>query len=369
MRQTAWLAMLAAASLAGVAWEATQLQAAITDNLVVHLRLDGNLNDTSGRGNNGTPGNTPLFFLPDSTNSDGLSRPALIGSGALDLTYNDAKEFVNFSNALADLQFGADTDFTVSLWAQRVNNPAVADPGDPSFIGNKDWDNGSNQGWVLYDSNSRWGWNWKGADGARRDFGGKQLPAGEWHNIVVSHDRDGLASFYQDGAFLGSVNIAGSGTIDTSGLTPPLSTNIGQDGAGDYGSKLSHNLDDIGIWRRALNGAEALTIAKLGRNGTSLADIADDQVLVLGDANGDKLTNEADYLIWNANVGFNTGTGVGTDESYSKGDVNFNGVVDLADFRIIADAANPPLGVPEPGTFVLLAGGLACVAVARKLRR
>ncbi len=368
MRQTAWLAMLAAAGMAAAIGGATSLRAAITDDLVVHLRFDGNLNDASGENNNAAPGGSPLFFNPTQPNSDGVTRQPLVGSGSLDLSYAEATEFATFSNTLNDLLFGADTDFSVSLWAQRVINPNTG-INDPSFIGNKDWNGGGNQGWVLFDSEGRWGWNWKGADGGRHDFGGKQLPAGEWHNIIVTHDRDGVASFYQDGSFLGNISIAGSGNIDTNALATPLTTNVGQDGTGTYTPKLTHNLDDLGIWRRALNPAEALTIARFGRNGTAISDISPDDVLILGDVNGDRVTIEADDLIWNANVGFSTGTGVGNDESYAKGDANFSGVIDLADFKIIAEAANPPLGVPEPSTFLLMACGVVCLGVTRKYRR
>jgi hypothetical protein len=178
-----------------------------------------------------------------------------------------------------------------------------------------------------------------------------------------------LATFYQDGSLVGSVDISGSGNIDTNALEVPLTTNVGQDGTGAYGPKLTHNLDDLGIWRRTLSPAEALTIAKLGRGGTAVGDIGPNDTLVIGDVNDDGVTNMADYLIWNANVGFNTGTGVGSDESYAKGDANFNGVIDLADFKLIAETANPPLGVPEPSTVLLMVGGVACLGLARKFRR
>lgn len=364
MRQTAWLAMLAISALAVAAGGATSLSAAITDDLVVHLRFDGNTDDSSPRNNDGAPGGTGLFYIPASTNSDGVARTPFLGSGALDLTYAEPTEFVTFSSALADLQFGANTDFTVSIWAQRVINPNASDISDPSIIGNKDWDAGGNKGWVLFDRDEAWGWNWKGADGSRRDFDGRPLPAGEWHNIAVTQDRDGLASFYHDGTLLGTRNIAGSGDIDTDDLAQ--TTNVGQDGTGVYTPKLTHNLDDLGIWRRALTGAEILTIVKQGRSGVAISEISPDDVLVAGDVNGDGVTNNADYVVWNANVGFDNGTGSGTDDSYAKGDADFNGKIDLGDFRIIADAAHPPLGVPEPGAWALAVCGLLSLGLLRR---
>lgn len=363
MRQTAWLAMLAAAGMAVAAGGPSRLQAALQDDLVVHLKFDGNTNDSSGRGNNGTSA-SPLFYLPASTNSDGQTRQPFLGSGSLDLTYGEAAEFVTLANSLADLKFGTATDFTISLWAQRVVNTQSPTIGDPSLIGNKDWDAGGNPGWVIFDTNDNWGWNYADSAGKRRDFEGRALPAGEWHNITVTHDRDGFASFYHDGTFLGTRSLVGLASVDTDTLGN--NTNIGQDGVGDYGSKASHNLDDIGIWRRALNGAEVLTIVKEGRSGVDLSGITD--VLVAGDVNLDGVTNAADYAIWNANVGFTTGTGAGSDASYAKGDADFNGTIDLGDFKIIADYANPPLGVPEPTSVVLVAIGFAGLGLVRKFR-
>ncbi len=56
IRQLAAIAALAVAGLAP-----TTTFAALRDDLVVHLAFDGNPNDDSGRGNNGTLVNTPTF--------------------------------------------------------------------------------------------------------------------------------------------------------------------------------------------------------------------------------------------------------------------------------------------------------------------
>lgn len=353
MRQTRWFAALAVTGTALVAGGATSLRGAIVDDLVVHLRLDGNLNDSSGRGNNGgTIEGAEVFYNPASTNSDGQSRDPLIGTGALDLTYADDTEFVTFSNSLSDLHFGADTDFSISLWVQRVVNPTVG-VSDPSLIGNKDWDSGSNFGYVIAANDDGWEWNYRGASAGRVDFDdGQNLPANVWQHIAVTHDRDGVASFYQNGILLGTRDIANRGNIDTNALDPPLTTNIGQDGTGSYGPKLTHNLDDIGIWRRALTGPEIFTIAIKGAAGVSLADIPDSDVLKPGDINGDGDTNYDDYLVWNDNVGV-TGNR-GSLEMLALGDADLSGVIDLRDFQVIRSFASPAFSVPEPSSIALL---------------
>ncbi|MDZ4778996.1 MAG: LamG-like jellyroll fold domain-containing protein [Planctomycetia bacterium] len=361
MRQTAWLAMLAAAGLAVVAGGTTTLRAALQDNLVVHLALDGNTNDSSPRNNDAVAGPGGAFYLPG-PNADEVTRDPYIGSGSLDLTYGTSNEYVSLVNTLSDISFGTSTDFSVTLWAQRINDDVRPEIDDPSFISNKNWAGGGNPGWLIFADNDGWNWNWATeVAGSRRNFTGGALPAGEWHHIAVTHDRDGLATFYNDGIQVGSVSLS-AGNVDTTALG--FNTNIGQDGTGAYGPTLSHNLDDIGIWRRVLTPAEVFTILKEGRGGLDISEIT--TTLVPGDVNVDNVTNAADYALWNANVGFSTGTGAGTPASFAKGDADYNGIIDLADFKLIADNATPGLGVPEPGSLALAACGLGAFALLRR---
>jgi hypothetical protein len=77
------------------------------------------------------------------------------------------------------------------------------------------------------------------------------------------------------------------------------------------------------------------------------------KVCIPGDINGDGLVDVADYNIWAANVGK-------TGASWSQGDMNGDGLVDVADYNIWAANVGKTAGTPEPITLSLLAvGGLA----------
>jgi hypothetical protein len=72
-----------------------------------------------------------------------------------------------------------------------------------------------------------------------------------------------------------------------------------------------------------------------------------------GDINGDGLVDVADYNIWAADVGM-------TNATWSQGDLNGDGLVDVADYNIWAANVGRTAGVPEPAMMTLLAlGGLA----------
>lgn len=230
----------------------------ILQDLVAHLKFDNNLDDSSGHNNAGTAVGAPGFSAGQ------------VGANAMHIGSTD--DYVSLG-APADLNFGTDTDFSVSIWVKMT---AWSD--DPSIIGNKDWDSGSNPGYVIStDNDGHLQWNWAGkADGSngdRKDYDG---PAGTfsapptWRHVVVAVDRQGMAVTYVDGVQRDARNIS----------TPPnqlntldgLATNIGQDGAGDYGPRFSDaDFDDLGIWRRVVTAQEVANIFNKGKEGKDLS--------------------------------------------------------------------------------------------------
>lgn len=134
---------------------------------------------------------------------------------------------------------------------------------EPALISNKDWYNKSSTGWGIGMNDNIWQWNYRGANGTRKDMDtGGDIADNQWHNITVTHDRDGYARFYQDGYYFARVYIADStGTIDAG-----LPTVIAQDGTtiSTIGSGIIGGIDDILMYRRVLTDQEVKTIYYTG---------------------------------------------------------------------------------------------------------
>ena len=224
----------------------------LTSDLVVHLKMDGNLTDASTKGNSGSAVGSPTF------------ETGKIGNA---VHFPSDADYVTLG-APADLNFGAATDFSISFWA-KVN----VFSGDASLIGNKDWNDGGRPGYVIFtDSNRRVDWNLAGPPGGRKD--GDQVPnafpSNAWAHVVLTFDRDGLAVSYTNGVrVLGSSLAANANNLDT---PDGFATNLGQDGTGTYGPKFSDlSIDDLGIWRRVLTVQEVAAIYSAGVAGRDLS--------------------------------------------------------------------------------------------------
>lgn len=268
-RLAIWTAVVAAGiASAGIS------RAAVTDDLVVHLTFDNNTQDSSGRNNHGTP-----VAQPDTPASPPgfVAEGPQIGTHALKI---EEGQHVSLGSP-ADLYFGPDVNFSVSFW---IKGPAGAWTGDPPFVGNKSWTSGGNVGWVIAaQGNGGWKWNFRGMDADRRDTANLGVIAdGGWHHILVTHDRDGVASFYADGQLQTTISIANDGEIDAG-----LETCIGNEGTGGYGYASDTGarfkevyFDDFGLWRRALTGDEVAVIYGAGLQGLNLQETSQATVII-----------------------------------------------------------------------------------------
>jgi hypothetical protein len=81
--------------------------------------------------------------------------------------------------------------------------------------------------------------------------------------------------------------------------------------------------------------------------------------LIPGDINGDGLVDVADYNIWAANVGK-------TGATWDQGDLNGDGLVDVADYNIWAANVGKTSATPEPISMIILAIGGGLVGLKRR---
>jgi hypothetical protein len=225
----------------------------LTNGLVLHLPFDGSYADTSGKGNNASaPGGDPPFV------------PGRIGQGVHIATTPNVN-YLAVSDSSSDLGFDETESFTVSFWIKYTGSF-----NDVPIIGNainSTWQ----LGWVFTDSATAGKIEWSLVSTANtgtylRDPvpGCPTINDNKWHNVIGVVDRtENLALVYVDGAFTGSWSIAGLGTLDTA-----QAITIGQDPTGGYGST-TFDLDDLGIWRKALNAYEVSSLYAASQNGLS----------------------------------------------------------------------------------------------------
>jgi Concanavalin A-like lectin/glucanases superfamily/Immunoglobulin I-set domain/Immunoglobulin domain len=256
----------------------------VTNNLVLHLRFDGNTADTSGRGNNGTAVNSPSFVT-------GLIGPQAIQYTTLTNGASGTNSHVTSSSYVvlgrpADLQLNASASFSISLWVNQTNG---AEFGDLPFIGTET-NSANNPGWILCPSYHAGGWQWNLNDSTNNlDLNGPNdsINNAQWHNFVLSVDRSAnIAKTYLDGVMVAQADITGLGNLDNGG---PIV--IGQDPTGLYPEAGQFSLDDVGLWRRALTALEVAQLESAGRTaGRSFDTVAPAAVTLTISKSGSNIT-------------------------------------------------------------------------------
>jgi hypothetical protein len=237
-----------------------------TNGLVLHLKFDGNYSDSSGRGHNGTAVGAPTI-VGGKIGTGALHFQTATDTGASGGNVTEA-DYITLGNP-ADFSFGAGTDFTIAYWARL---PAGSTNGDLPFLCSATNSFG-NLGITIAPSYKLGGWSWFIGDSPTTGAGlygpNNSINDGNWHHLVHSFHRTGTCDTSLDGVLVNSTSIAGLGSID-SGET----FSIGQDPTGLYSEPGSADIDDLGIWRRALNEYEAYAIYHVGQNNGYTFDVA-----------------------------------------------------------------------------------------------
>ncbi len=213
----------------------------LTNDLVLHLKFDGTFQDSSGQANDASAVGSPGFIAGRLGQGVHLSSSSSLG-------YN----YLIVSDVNSDFSFDVTNSFSVALWLRYTvgfnDLPVIGNAVNSTY----------QKGWVITEDTGKVDWTLTGIDTGQTiaDPVGPLINDGNWHQIAVSFDRNsGLASTFVDGAKVDTRSIAAVGSLIT-GYTLTL----GQDPSGAYGVSGGFDLDDVGVWRRALTDYEASSI-------------------------------------------------------------------------------------------------------------
>ena len=155
-----------------------------------------------------------------------------------------------------------DRNFTVECWVQVGKGISS----DPSFLSNKSWDSGGNNGWNLAAKSGTWDINIADTNRTRIDFDPPTLNDGQWHHVgfTITREQPGVLNdsiiVWTDNNYSVNLLLAGSFTPGNE-LGPCINKDhyplaFGQDGTEVY-PKFPGSLDEVRIWHAALD-AETL---------------------------------------------------------------------------------------------------------------
>jgi len=214
----------------------------VTSGLVGWWKMDetsGNLSDSSGNANTGTPTGT-------------TSVPGMVGNGR---KFNGTSDYVDVANE-THFDFEKTNPFTISTWVYRTNNATTN-----IVVGKNSYSGGELNGYMLFfnasDTLVYFDIGDCAANHCLRQASGTAMSTGVWHHVAVTYDGSQTAAgahIYLDGASAGQAPVSDTLSLDASAL------NNNDLLIGDQNSS-SHNyfnglIDEVRVYNRVLSAAE-----------------------------------------------------------------------------------------------------------------
>lgn len=248
-------------------------------SLVAYWKFNGNANDSSGNGHNGT-----LEACPPTVGGVGLIQTAGVTPGPVpNLTmdrFNRANSAYHFSNGgNIDVPFSPALNpsaISISLWERQDTAGRVDGASNCYMIALDRWN-----GWKFQMQPTRPFFTYRYIGGGdtsyvNQDAGvaaviGTTTGAGPWHHLVTTYDGNGNLSFYIDGVL--TKTWANQGAYPINPINPSADLSIGTDLPNSaysysstaanyiaYGGYWTGDLDDIMIYNVALTASQVTQI-------------------------------------------------------------------------------------------------------------
>jgi hypothetical protein len=247
--------------------------------LVMHLKFDGNLLDSTGRGNNGTNMAYGAFTVQTNNYEAGVLGQSFYFITQTNGFGNPNGPYTNSTYATLgnrpDLQFGSGS-FSVALWIQLPYGydgndlPYFCDVvgstfGEPGFCFESTYGAGTE---FIYPWPGAWGCSVFDSSGSGLGLYGfpyGSLDDGNWHHLVyiVNTAVGGGLDVYLDGSLTASRREGGSTVVGIGSINTTNVACIGQDPTGHYGQSSQNSptaIDELCVFDRALTPFEAETI-------------------------------------------------------------------------------------------------------------
>ncbi|TXF91487.1 T9SS type A sorting domain-containing protein [Neolewinella aurantiaca] len=153
----------------------------------------------------------------------------------------DGDDQVTLAN---DLDLDNQPDFTIELYMKSAGWSA-----DPGIISNKDWNSGSNPGFILAGNSNSTSLRFNAGTGnGRIDMNTNAVNDQKWHHIAIAYDADGTKKLYQDGVVVDETDVVLDGSLESD-----LDLIIGADGTGNY--HFTGQVAEVRYWTTVLDSA------------------------------------------------------------------------------------------------------------------
>jgi hypothetical protein len=225
----------------------------VTEDLMVYLNFDNNLNGQGGTTVSGTLMTGVARYAPGVIGQAASFQNDARGGGPSDWAVTLGNQDAIYAG-----------NFTVALWLK------TSITSDGALTGNKDWNSGGNTGWLMdqYDVGYL---NFRAAGGDRYDLG-PEIRDGVWHHLALSvHRETNGFILYLDGA---PVDTGRIGPTGAEALGSGFDTLIGASGPGAYAG--TGDIDEYAIWTRALPSEEVACVFANALNGKTVDQLPSD---------------------------------------------------------------------------------------------